>query len=79
MSNVLLLNRKQVETVLDMKDTIIAMKTAFSQLSDGTAILPQRIVISNKKGLSLYMTAFLPQSKSLAVKVVTVFKNNPKD
>ncbi|MHA2106136.1 MAG: ornithine cyclodeaminase family protein [Candidatus Hodarchaeales archaeon] len=78
MSNVLLLNRKQVETVLDMKDTIKAMKTAFSQLSDGAAILPQRIVISSTKGLSLYMPAYLPQSKSLAVKVVTVFKENPK-
>ncbi len=78
MGNVLLLNRKQVETVLDMKDTIKAMKTAFGQLSDGTAILPQRIVISSKKGLSLYMPAYLPQSKSLAVKVVTVFKDNLK-
>jgi ornithine cyclodeaminase/alanine dehydrogenase len=61
-----------------MKDTIKAMKTAFSQLSEGTAILPQRIVISSKKGLSLYMPAHLPQSKSLAIKVVTVFKGNPK-
>lgn len=78
MSNVLLLNRKQVETVLDMKDTIKAMKAAFSQLSGGTAVLPQRIVISSNKGLSLYMPAYLPQSKSLAVKVVTVFKDNPK-
>ncbi len=79
MSNVLLLNRKQVETVLDMKDTIKAMKTAFSQLSDGTAVLPQRIVISAKGGVSLYMPAYLPQSESLSVKVVTVFKNNPSE
>ena len=76
MSEVLLLNRKQVESVLDMGETIDAMKTAFA---DGSAILPQRIVISTEKGLSLYMPAYLPQSKSLAVKVVSVFKNNPKD
>ncbi len=76
MSEVLLLNRKQVESVLDMGETIEAMKTAFA---DGSAILPQRIVISTKKGLSLYMPAYLPQSKSLAVKVVSVFKNNPID
>jgi ornithine cyclodeaminase/alanine dehydrogenase len=61
-----------------MKDTIEAMKSAFSQLSDGSAVLPQRIVISAKKGLSLYMPAYLPKSESLAVKVVTVFKENPK-
>jgi len=78
MGNVLLLSRKDVESVLEMKDTIEAMRSAFSQLSDGSAVLPQRIVISTKKGLSLYMPAYLPQSESLAVKVVTVFKDNPK-
>jgi ornithine cyclodeaminase/alanine dehydrogenase len=76
MSDVLLLNRKQVESVLDMGETIKAMKAAFA---DGSAILPQRIVISTKKGLSLYMPAYLPESQSLAVKVVTVFKKNPLD
>ena len=74
MGNVLLLSRKDVESVLEMKATIEAMKSAFSQLSDGSAVLPQRIVISTKKGLSLYMPAYLPKSESLAVKVVTVFK-----
>ena len=78
MGNVLLLSRKDVESVLEMKDAIEAMKSAFSQLSDGSAVLPQRIVISTKKGLSLYMPAYLPRSESLAVKVVTVFKDNPK-
>ena len=76
MSEVLLLNRDQVASILDMGETIKAMKTAFA---DESAILPQRIVISTKKGLSLYMPAYLPQSKSLAVKVVTVFKKNPVD
>ncbi|MHA2243607.1 MAG: ornithine cyclodeaminase family protein [Candidatus Hodarchaeales archaeon] len=78
MSNVLILARKDVESVLNMKDTIEVMKTAFKELSGGTAILPQRIVIPAEGGVSLYMPAFLPQTKSLAVKVVTVFKNNPK-
>ncbi|MHA1236976.1 MAG: ornithine cyclodeaminase family protein [Candidatus Hodarchaeales archaeon] len=72
MGNVLLLSRKDVESVLEMKDTIEAMRSAFSQISDGSAVLPQRIVISTKKGLSLYMPAYLPKSKSLAVKVVDV-------
>ncbi|MHA2175218.1 MAG: ornithine cyclodeaminase family protein [Candidatus Hodarchaeales archaeon] len=78
MGEVLLLNRKQVESVLNMSSTIKVMEKAFSQLSDGSAILPQRIVISSKKGVSLYMPAFLPQSESMAVKVVTVFKKNPE-
>ncbi len=78
MSNVLILSRTDVESVLNMKDTIEVMKIAFKELSEGSAILPQRIVIPTKDGVSLYMPAFLPQTKSLAVKVVTVFKNNPK-
>ena len=78
MSNVLILARKDVESVLNMKDTIEAMKAAFKELSEGTAILPQRIVIPAEDGVSLYMPAFLPQTRSMAVKVVTVFKNNPK-
>ena len=78
MSNVLILARKDVESVLNMKDTIEVMKAAFKELSEGTAILPQRIVIPAEDGVSLYMPAFLPQTRSMAVKVVTVFKNNPK-
>ncbi|MHA2295167.1 MAG: ornithine cyclodeaminase family protein [Candidatus Hodarchaeales archaeon] len=80
MGEVLILSRKDVESVLNMKDTIEVMKSAFSELSEGTAILPQRIVIpaEEQKGLSLYMPAFLPKTGSLAVKVVTVFKKNPE-
>ncbi|NHJ00899.1 MAG: hypothetical protein EAX86_02100 [Candidatus Heimdallarchaeota archaeon] len=78
MSKVLLLSRKNVEAVLNMRDTIEVLKSAFSELSNGSAILPQRIVIpvEKQKGISLYMPAFLPETGSLAVKVVTVFKEN---
>ncbi len=63
MSNVLILARKDVESVLNMKDTIEVMKAAFKELSEGTAILPQRIVIPAEDGVSLYMQAFLPQTR----------------
>ncbi|MHA2031822.1 MAG: ornithine cyclodeaminase family protein, partial [Candidatus Kariarchaeaceae archaeon] len=80
MSKVLLLSRKNVQSVLKMSDTIEVMRSAFSELTEGTAVLPQRIVIPAKeqKGISLYMPAFLPKTRSMAVKVVTVYKNNPK-
>jgi alanine dehydrogenase len=78
MSKVLLLPRKDVEAVLMMRDTIEAMKKAFSELSHETAVLPQRIVISTENGISLYMPALLSEMGSLAVKVVTVFKKNPE-
>jgi ornithine cyclodeaminase/alanine dehydrogenase len=80
MSKVLLLSRKDVQSVLNMSDVIEVMRSAFSELSEGTAILPQRIVIPAKEqnGISLYMPAFLPNTESMAVKVVTVYKKNPE-
>lgn len=78
MSNVLILSRADVESVLNMKETIAAMETAFRELSEGLAILPQRILIPTEGGISLYMPAFLPQMGSMAVKIVTVFEGNPE-
>ncbi|UCG01932.1 MAG: ornithine cyclodeaminase family protein [Candidatus Heimdallarchaeota archaeon] len=77
MGKVLLLSKTDVESVLNMRETIAAMETAFQEFSGGSAILPQRILIPTEAGISLYMPAFLPQSGSLAVKIVTVFEHNP--
>ncbi len=78
MSKVLILSRADVESVLNMKETIAAMENAFRELSNGLAILPQRILIPTEGGISLYMPAFLPQMGSMAVKIVTVFEKNPE-
>ena len=77
MSRVLILSKKDIESVLNMKETIDVVEKAFRELSDELAILPQRILIPTEDGISLYMPAFLPQARSLAVKIVTVFENNP--
>lgn len=73
----LILNRKDVQSVLTMKDCIQVVEDAFAELSNGTAILPLRNNIASPEGLSLYMPAFLKDMGALACKVVTVFKNNP--
>ncbi len=78
MSKILVLSRTDVESVLNMKETIEVIETAFRELSEGTAILPQRIVIPTEGGISLYMPAFLPQTRSMAIKVVTVYEHNPE-
>jgi len=75
----LLLNREEVMSVLTMKDCIEAMDSAFSEMANGTAVLPLRINISPPRGLSLYMPAYLRELNALACKVVTVFKDNPTD
>ncbi|MBU0486955.1 MAG: ornithine cyclodeaminase family protein [Bacteroidetes bacterium] len=73
----LILSRKDVMSVLEMKDCMTVVEKAFAELSNGTAVLPLRIPITPPNGLALYMPAYLKESKALACKVVTVFKNNP--
>ncbi|MFX1517397.1 MAG: ornithine cyclodeaminase family protein [Promethearchaeota archaeon] len=77
MSRVLILSKSDVESVLLMRESIAVMEAAFRELSEGLAILPQRVLIPTENGISLYMPAFLPQTRSLAVKIVTVFEKNP--
>jgi alanine dehydrogenase len=74
----LILNRKNVISVLDMKDCMDVVEKAFEELAKGTAVLPLRTPITPPDGLSLYMPAYLKEMKALACKVVTVYKNNPK-
>ena len=74
----LILNRKDVMSILDMKNCMDAVEKAFGELANGTADLPLRINIKPPEGLSLYMPAYLQEMGALACKVVTVYKNNPK-
>jgi alanine dehydrogenase len=80
----LLLTRKDVETVLTMKDAIAAVEEGFRQLALGNVIMPQRtaIRISEYHGLHLGMPAYVGGAEdegggSLALKVVTVYPDNP--
>jgi ornithine cyclodeaminase/alanine dehydrogenase len=73
----LILNRDEVAFVLDMKDCIKVVESAFAELANGTADMPMRSNIKPPGGLALYMPAYLKEMKALACKVVTVFKDNP--
>lgn len=73
----LILNKNEVASVLEMKGCMEAMEVAFSELAEGTAVLPLRTAIAPPDGLSLYMPAYLKKMEALACKVVTVYKNNP--
>jgi alanine dehydrogenase len=73
----LILTRDDVQRVLDMADCMEVVEKAFTELSNGTAVLPLRINIKPPDGLSLYMPAYLKELGALACKVVTVYKNNP--
>ena len=78
----LLLTRQDVETVLTMGDAIAAVEEGFRQLALGNVIMPQRtaIRISDHHGLHLGMPAYVGGAEnggSLALKVVTVYPDNP--
>ncbi len=76
----LLLSRKDVESILTMEDCLSAVETAFRELANGNAVMPQRAVIpvSEYKGIYLAMPAFIGgDMKALGLKVVTVYPDNP--
>ena len=74
----LLLSRKDVMQVLQMKDCMEVVEKAFAEMANGTAVLPLRTPITPPDGLSLYMPAYLKELGALACKIVAVYKNNPK-
>jgi len=71
------LSAADVRTALPMPIAIEAMKSAFSQFSSGDATVPLRGRLHTDKGVTLLMPAFLMRSRDLAVKVVSVFGDNP--
>ncbi len=72
-----ILTATDVKAALPMPKAIEAMKLAFGQFSSGEATVPLRGRLHTDKGVTLLMPAFLQRSRDLAVKVVSVFGDNP--
>lgn len=75
-----ILSTPELRQALPMADAVEAMKAAYAQLSSGRAILPlrSRIAFEQANGVALFMPAYLPQDESLAIKIVSVFPQNPE-
>ena len=76
----LLLSRDDVAQVLTMDDCITAVETAFAELTQGNAVMPQRAVIkvAEHNGLFLGMPAYIGGDLgALGLKMVTVYPDNP--
>lgn len=78
----LLLTRKDVQSVLTMDEAIAAVEEGFRQLALGRVVMPQRTVIPipDHHGIHLGMPAYVgggDDGGSLALKVVTVYHDNP--
>jgi ornithine cyclodeaminase/alanine dehydrogenase-like protein (mu-crystallin family) len=73
-----ILTADDVREVLPMPKAIAAMKQAFGQLSAHQAEIPLRGRLATEKGVTLSMPAYLRQSRELAIKIVSIYGDNPK-
>ncbi len=71
------LTADDVKSCLSMQQAIKAMGSAFGQYSAGKATVPLRTRLHTGKGVSLIMPAFLHTTQDVAVKIVSVYDQNP--
>jgi ornithine cyclodeaminase/alanine dehydrogenase len=76
----LILSETQVRQLLDIDELIRALADAHIQYSTGKAVMPVRLVVPlpQIQGRLTSMPGFLNEDKSLGMKVVTYFQDNPK-
>ncbi len=77
---ILFLSSEDLKKTLSMKEVINSMEKAFLQLFKKEAKVPLRMRLETEdEGTgALFMPVYLPHEKSLAIKSVTINKNNPK-
>ncbi len=73
----LIITRKEIETLLDPNELLSALEDGFKALSDGQLNVPPRNQAIAPKGLLVGMPAYMP-NKLMSVKLVSVFHENHK-
>jgi ornithine cyclodeaminase len=75
---VLVLSRVDVEAVLDLDRLVEAMAEAMVDVTRGQAFMPPRVAASvpQRNALLAAMPAFLPSSRALTTKLVSLFPHN---
>lgn len=75
---VLVLNRRQVEALLDVDALIDALAPAMADLSAGRASVPDRVaaLVAERDGLLAAMPGYVPSCGMLVSKLVTLFPHN---
>ena len=76
---VVILTQAEVRLLLEMKETIGIIEKAFIELANKTTVHPLRQSITSEKhnGAVLFMPSYLSRMESLAVKIVSVYPDNP--
>jgi ornithine cyclodeaminase/alanine dehydrogenase-like protein (mu-crystallin family) len=75
----LLLNRAELEKILDASSVIQAVEGAFADFSSGKVTMPVRtaIRVADPPGVMLVMPCAMTESRALGTKIVSVFPQNP--
>jgi alanine dehydrogenase len=77
LTTIRILNAGDVRAALSMADCIAAVRSGFSQLAAGQAVVPVRTQWPGAGGTALAMPAYLPLDRALGAKIVAVFPGNP--
>ena len=74
----LVLNKAEVESLLDLDDLVEAITRAMADLSAGNASMPNRIaaIVPEHDAFLAAMPAYLPSSGALTTKLVSLFPRN---
>lgn len=72
------LSASDIEQALPMAEAIEVNAQAYAMLSAGETTVPRRVLVETPRGVTLFMPAYLHRSGALAVKVVSVFEENPQ-
>jgi ornithine cyclodeaminase/alanine dehydrogenase-like protein (mu-crystallin family) len=72
------LTAADIRSALSTTEAINGVERAYAQLSSGKATMPLRSRFHTQKGVTLLMPAHLHDSGDFAVKIVSVYGDNPK-
>lgn len=72
------LSQEDVRRSIDMPAAIEACVGAYKELSAGRALSPVRHALHTPGGTSLFMPAYLMDTRALGAKIVSAFQENPK-
>ncbi len=72
------LSAQDIEAALPMPAAIEANARAYIALTRGEAHVPQRIALNTEDGVALFMPAYVSATHDLAVKIVSVYGQNPR-
>jgi alanine dehydrogenase len=73
-----ILTEGDVRRAVSMAQAIEAMREAFGQLSSGRARVPLRLTMQARKGVEMFMPAYLEDSGSLGAKILSIYHENPQ-